>query len=130
MAGELGHIALILALMVALVQGILPLVGAARRIQPWIALAPSDAFGQALLVAFAFGCLMYGHITSDFSIVNVAENSNTLKPMLYKVTGLWGNHEGSLLLWILNLRLFGSDEIGRANVLNPRDNEYTLCRIL
>jgi cytochrome c-type biogenesis protein CcmF len=108
MTGELGQIALILALMVALVQGTLPLVGAARRIPSWVALAPSAAFGQALLVAFAFGCLMYGHITSDFSIANVAENSNTLKPMLYKVTGLWGNHEGSLLLWILILSLFGA----------------------
>ncbi|WP_341703134.1 cytochrome c biogenesis protein CcsA, partial [Ferrovibrio sp.] len=108
MAGELGHIALILALALALVQGVLPVIGAARGIPGWIALAPGAAFGQAALVAFAFGCLTYAYVTSDFSVLNVAENSHTLKPLLYKISGVWGNHEGSLLLWILILSIFGA----------------------
>ncbi len=108
MIAEYGHIALILALCLALVQGILPLIGAARGIDSWIALAPQAALGQAVLVAFAFGCLTYAYVTSDFSVLNVAENSHTLKPMLYKISGVWGNHEGSLLLWILILVIFGA----------------------
>lgn len=108
MIAEYGHIALILALCLALVQGILPLIGAARGIDSWIALAPQAALGQAALVAFAFGCLTYAYVTSDFSVLNVAENSHTLKPMLYKISGVWGNHEGSLLLWILILVIFGA----------------------
>jgi len=108
MIPELGHIALILALTLALVQGVLPLIGAARGIVGWMAVAPMAAMGQALLVAFAFGCLTYAYVTSDFSVLNVAENSHRLKPMLYKVTGVWGNHEGSLLLWLLILTVFGA----------------------
>ncbi|MCW0235898.1 MAG: heme lyase CcmF/NrfE family subunit [Ferrovibrio sp.] len=108
MIPELGHIALILALCLALVQGLLPLVGAARGIPGWIAVAPQAALGQAVLVAFAFGCMTYAYVTSDFSVLNVAENSHTLKPMLYKISGVWGNHEGSLLLWILILVVFGA----------------------
>ncbi|MFN4165567.1 MAG: heme lyase CcmF/NrfE family subunit [Ferrovibrio sp.] len=108
MIAEFGHIALILALCLALVQGILPLIGAARGIDGWIALGPQAALGQAVLVAFAFGCLTYAYVTSDFSVLNVAENSHTLKPMLYKISGVWGNHEGSLLLWILILVIFGA----------------------
>ncbi|MFN4312292.1 MAG: heme lyase CcmF/NrfE family subunit [Ferrovibrio sp.] len=108
MIAELGHIALILALCLALLQGILPLVGAARGIDGWIAMGPQAALGQAVLVAFAFGCLTYAYVTSDFSVLNVAENSHTLKPMLYKISGVWGNHEGSLLLWILILVVFGA----------------------
>lgn len=108
MIPELGHIALILALCLALVQGVLPLVGAARGMPGWIALGPQAALGQAVLVSFAFGCLTYAYVTSDFSVLNVTENSHTLKPMLYKVSGVWGNHEGSLLLWILILVIFGA----------------------
>src|SRR5690606_35895922 len=108
MIPELGHIALILALTLALVQGVLPLIGAARGIVGWMAVAPMAAMGQALLVVFAFGCLTYAYVTSDFSVLNVAENSHRLKPMLYKVTGVWGNHEGSLLLWLLILTVFGA----------------------
>lgn len=108
MIPELGHIALILALCLALVQGVLPLAGAARGMPGWIALGPQAALGQAVLVAFAFGCLTYAYVTSDFSVLNVAENSHTLKPMLYKFSGVWGNHEGSLLLWILILVIFGA----------------------
>ena len=108
MIAEFGHFALILALALAVAQGSLPLIGAQRGIAPWIALAPAAAFGQAVMTAFAFGCLTYAYVTSDFSVLNVAQNSHSLKPMLYKVSGVWGNHEGSLLLWQLILAVFGA----------------------
>jgi cytochrome c-type biogenesis protein CcmF len=105
---ELGHFALILALMVALVQGTLPLIGAARGNGPWMDLARTSAVAQFLLVALAFGCLMLAYVTSDFSVVNVVNNSHSSKPMLYKISGTWGNHEGSMLLWVLILTVFGA----------------------
>ena len=105
---ELGHFALILALSVALVQATLPLWGAHRRHAGLMALAGPAAVVQCLLVAFAFAALMQAFVTSDFSLKVVMENSHTLKPMLYKISGLWGNHEGSLLLWVLILALFGA----------------------
>ncbi len=108
MLGEVGQYALILALIVALVQSSLPLIGAERQYGPWIDLAAPAALAQFLLVALAFGCLMTAYVTSDFSIMNVAENSHTAKPLLYKISGVWGNHEGSLLLWMLILTLFGA----------------------
>jgi cytochrome c-type biogenesis protein CcmF len=104
---ELGHFALVLALLVALVQGILPLVGASVRSRPLMDLARPAALLQFGLVALAFGVFMHAHIVSDFSVRNVFENSNTAKPMLYKVTGVWGSHEGSMMLWVLMLTLFG-----------------------
>ena len=108
MIPEIGHLALVLALVVALVQGTLPLVGAQRRIPGWVAVAAPAALAQLALVAVAFLALTYAYLVSDFSVVNVAENSHTAKPLLYKVTGVWGNHEGSLLLWVLILTLFGA----------------------
>ena len=108
MINELGHFALILALMVALVQAILPLWGAQRKNGALMALAGPAALVQFALIAFAFLVLTRAFVLSDFSLSVVANNSHTLKPMLYKVTGVWGNHEGSLLLWILILSLFGA----------------------
>ena len=107
MSVEIGHFALILALFVALVQGSLPMVGAARNNCSWMALADHAALAQFLLVAIAFGCLMHAYIVSDFSVLNVASNSHSAKPLLYKVAGTWGNHEGSMLLWVLILVIFG-----------------------
>jgi len=104
---ELGHFALILGLVVALAQTILPLVGAARRSPVLMGFAPAAAQAQLLCVAVAFGALLHGYIVSDFSIENVAENSHTLKPLLYKLTGVWGNHEGSMILWVFVLAFFG-----------------------
>src|SRR3989441_6911878 len=69
--------------------------------------ARSTALAQLLFVAFSFAALVTLHVTSDFSVVNVFENSHSLKPLIYKVTGVWGNHEGSMLLWVLILALFG-----------------------
>jgi cytochrome c-type biogenesis protein CcmF len=104
---ELGHFALVLALLVALVQGTAPLLGASVRSRPLMDLARSAALLQFGLVALAFAVFMHAHIVSDFSVRNVFENSNTAKPMLYKVTGVWGSHEGSMMLWVLMLTLFG-----------------------
>src|SRR6266850_4335435 len=104
---EIGHFALILALLVAAVQGVVPLIGASTRSRPLMNLAPPAALLQFGLVALAFAVFMHAHIVSDFSVRNVFENSHTAKPMLYKVTGVWGSHEGSMMLWILMLTLFG-----------------------
>ena len=107
MIAELGHYALVLALGMALVQGTLPMLGAARRDPTLIGIAQPVACAQFLFVSVAFAALMHAYVTSDFSLKNVAENSHSLKPMLYKVSGTWGNHEGSLVLWVWILALFG-----------------------
>ena len=105
---ELGHFALILALAVAIVQSTLPFIGAAKRWAPWMAVAEPAAVAQFLLTGFAFAALTYGFVTSDFSLRLVTLNSHTAKPMLYKIAGVWGNHEGSLLLWVLILAAYGA----------------------
>jgi cytochrome c-type biogenesis protein CcmF len=103
MIPELGQLALSLALVVALVQGVLPLAGAARGDAAWMSVARPAAQAQALLVAFAFGCLVQAFVANDFSVQYVAMNSNTALPLRYRVAGAWGGHEGSLLLWCLML---------------------------
>ncbi len=105
---ELGHFALLLALLVAALQMVVPFWGAQRDWASWMAVGPPAAMVQAILLTFSFGALTYAFVTSDFSVRLVALNSHTLKPMLYKVTGVWGNHEGSMLLWCLILALFGA----------------------
>ncbi len=107
MIAEIGHFALCLALAVAMIQATVPLLGASRGNVRWMGLAGPASVVQAALVSVAFAALMHAFVTSDFSLLNVATNSHTAKPMLYKVAGVWGNHEGSLLLWILILALFG-----------------------
>ena len=108
MIPELGHFALTLALAVALAQSVIPIVGAARGNVLWMHSARVTATVQMVLVTLAFGALMYSYIVSDFTVLNVANNSNSLKPMIYKIAGTWGNHEGSLLLWTLILAIFGA----------------------
>ena len=108
MIAEAGHFALTLALFVAIVQATLPMIGAHRGNALWVSMDKPSAIAQLLLVTFAFGCLTYSHVVSDFSVLNVVQNSHSLKPMLYKVAGVWGNHEGSLMLWVFILALFGS----------------------
>ncbi len=105
---ETGHYALVLALALALVQSALPLWGALRRDPQLMAIAPPTAVMQFVLIAMAFGALTYAHVVSDFSLVNVVENSHSMKPLVYKISGVWGNHEGSMLLWVLILALFGA----------------------
>jgi cytochrome c-type biogenesis protein CcmF len=108
MTTELGHFALILAFMVSIFQMIVPLVGAHRGNSAWMAVADPAAATQFFLTAFSFAVLTWAFVTSDFSLNLVTANSHTDKPMLYKITGVWGNHEGSLLLWVLILTLFGA----------------------
>ena len=105
---EVGHYALILALALSLVQGTFPLIGAQLRYAPWIAMARPVAIVQFGFVAISFAALTHAYVVSDFSVLNVAMNSHSAKPLLYKVSGVWGNHEGSLLLWVLILTLFGA----------------------
>jgi len=104
---EIGHFALILALFVALTQAVIPLIGAARSSVTWMAIGKGAARVQFGLILLAFATLMWAYITSDFSVLNVAQNSHTDKPLIYKISGVWGNHEGSMLLWVLILALYG-----------------------
>ncbi len=103
MTPELGHFALILAFVVSLLQGVLPLVGAQRGQAQWIAMARPAAQTQFLLIAIAFACLAQSFLANDFSVTYVAQHSNTQLPTLYRFAAVWGGHEGSLLLWVLML---------------------------
>jgi cytochrome c-type biogenesis protein CcmF len=103
---ELGQVALLLALLVATLQALLPLAGAQRGIASWMAVARPAAYAQLLLVAAAFAILTHAFVTQDFSVQYVAENSNSLLPWYYRYTAVWGAHEGSLLLWALILALW------------------------
>jgi cytochrome c-type biogenesis protein CcmF len=105
---EIGHFALVLALAVALVQAALPPWGAHTRDVRFMQVGEPAAFAQLGLIALAFAALMYAYVTSDFSVENVAANSHSDKPLIYKISGVWGNHEGSMLLWVLILALFGA----------------------
>ena len=108
MTPELGHFSLALALALALVQSILPMWGAARGNRLWMRSAQATAFGQVIFVGLSFAALVRAFAVSDFTVLNVAENSNSLQPMLFKVAASWGSHEGSLLLWVLILTIFGA----------------------
>ncbi len=116
---ELGHFALILAFAVAIFQMVVPMLGAARGNAAWMATADPAASAQFILTAFSFAALTYAFVTSDFSLNLVVANSHTDKPLLYKITGVWGNHEGSLLLWVLILTLFGACAAWFGNGLPP-----------
>ncbi|MEM7267903.1 MAG: heme lyase CcmF/NrfE family subunit [Pseudomonadota bacterium] len=108
MIAELGHFAVIIAFVIALGQSTLPLIGAQKGWVDWMRLASPAALTQFAALVLAFGALTYSFVVSDFSVRLVATNSNSLMPMLYKVSGVWGNHEGSMLLWVLILALFGA----------------------
>src|SRR6516164_3495953 len=108
MAPEVGHFALILAMVLALVQGVVPLIPMRRSDPALLAFASHAALGQLTFLVIAFGCLTYAFVASDFSVAVVAANSHTAKPLLYKISGVWGNHEGSMLLWVLILAVFGA----------------------
>src|SRR6187402_3819197 len=106
MVPEIGQFALILALLLAVTQGVLPIAGAARGNAAWIALARPAAQGQFTFVAIAFGCLAWSFVSNDFSVANVATNSNSQLPIQYRLAATWGSHEGSLLLWVLMLNVW------------------------
>jgi cytochrome c-type biogenesis protein CcmF len=108
MIPELGQFALILALCLALAQSILPLIGAARGVESFMTLARPAAQGQFVFVTIAFGCLAYSFLNNDFSVLNVAQNSNSQLPAHYRFAATWGSHEGSLLLWSLMLALWSA----------------------
>lgn len=106
MIPEIGHFALILALIVALIQGVFPIIGATRGNVVWMGLAQPAARAQFLLVAVAFICLAYAFATMDYSVTYVASNSNSRLPLQYRIAAVWGGHEGSLLLWAVILSVW------------------------
>src|SRR4051812_39869963 len=103
MIHELGHFALMLAFALALLKASLPLLSTFWQRTPWIVLAKPAALGQFFFIVFSFLCLTYAFISNDFSVAYVAENSNTHLPLLYRISAVWGAHEGSLLLWVMIL---------------------------
>ncbi len=105
---EVGHFALVLGVVVALVQMIIPLWGAQIGNTRMMEVAKPAAIMQFLLLLIAFLALMYAYVVSDFSVLNVVQNSHSAKPLIYRIAGVWGNHEGSMLLWVLVLALFGA----------------------
>jgi cytochrome c-type biogenesis protein CcmF len=108
MIAEFGHYALVLALALALFEASVPMVGARKNDPVLMASAGPAALAQFCFVATAFAALTICYVRSDFSVLNVFENSHSAKPLVYKLSGLWGNHEGSMLLWVLILSLFGA----------------------
>jgi cytochrome c-type biogenesis protein CcmF len=127
MIPELGHYALVLALVMALAQASLPMVGAQRGIRPWMQLAKPAALAQFGFVAFSFLALMYSFASSDFSVAIVTQHSHSQQPLIYKLSGTWGNHEGSLLLWVLILTIFGALVALFGENLPPRLKARTLA---
>jgi cytochrome c-type biogenesis protein CcmF len=106
MIPELGHFALIVALCIATVQALVPLIGSFRDNTAWMGVARPAAAGQFVFVAIAFGCLAWSFVSNDFSVLNVASNSNSSLPVHYRFAATWGSHEGSLLLWVLMLTVW------------------------
>ncbi|KAA3629475.1 MAG: heme lyase CcmF/NrfE family subunit [Proteobacteria bacterium] len=129
MIPELGHFALVLALCLALIQGVVPLVGAAKGIPGWIALARPVAWGQFLFLALAFAALTYSFVTNDFSVAYAANNSNSGLPIQYRISAVWGGHEGSLLLWVLILAGWGAAVASLSRNL-PRDMVARVLAVL
>lgn len=119
MIPEIGHYALVLALLLAVLQSVLPLAGAVRRDTAWMEAGRMAAFAQIGAISIAFVALTYAHVVSDFTVLNVVNNSHSQKPMLYKVAGVWGNHEGSMLLWVFMLALFGAAVAGFGRNIPP-----------
>ena len=108
MIPEIGHFALILALSVAIIQGVFPLWGSLTGKQHWVAMAKPAAYGQLFFMVISFACLTYAFVVNDFSVKYVANNSNTQMPTMFRVSAVWGAHEGSLLLWSMILSGWGA----------------------
>jgi cytochrome c-type biogenesis protein CcmF len=106
MIPELGHFALIIGLCIAFVQALVPLAGTAMGVQRWIAMAVPAALAQLLFIGISYACLTWAFLVHDFSVLYAAQNSNTELPLIYRISGVWGAHEGSLLLWALVLSLW------------------------
>ncbi len=121
MTVEIGHFALVLALCAALTQTIIPAWGARTSNPDLMAVGRSAGLTRFALAAAAFAALVNAHLTSDFSVLNVAENSHSAAPTIYKISGVWGNHEGSMLLWVLILATFGADSVAERIGLNYKE---------
>jgi len=119
MIPELGHFALMLALCLALVQAVLPLLGAWRGRASWMAVARPAATGQFVFIALSYAALTYAFVANDFSVLYVAQNSNSELPLVYRISAVWGSHEGSLLLWVLILAGWTLAVAAFSRSLNP-----------
>jgi cytochrome c-type biogenesis protein CcmF len=126
MIPEIGQFALIIALSIALIQTLVPLAGASLGVQRWIALARPAALGQLLFVGISYACLTWAFLSHDFSVLYVAKNSNSALPLIYRISGVWGSHEGSLLLWALVLALW----TGAVAVFTPNVPSAMRARVL
>ena len=126
MIPELGHMALILALAMAISQSVLPLIGAQRGNAAWMSLARPSARGQFIFVLIAYGCLTYSFVNNDFTVLLAAEHSNSSLPLIYRYTAVWGNHEGSILLWSLIL----SGWTFAVSIYSKRLDDVTVARVL
>ena len=126
MIPELGHVALILALVMAIIQAFFPVIGAALGKQSWVAVAKPAARGQLLFLTVSFIVLTYAFIVHDFSVAYVAHNSNTSLPLIYRISGVWGAHEGSLLLWALVLAIWA----GAVSYFSRSIPEIMVARVL
>ncbi len=126
MIAEIGQFCLIIALFMAIIQGVLPLIGAHRSISGWVAVARPSAYAQLLFMLISYSCLTYAFLVHDFSVAYVANNSNTALPTLYLVSGVWGAHEGSLLLWALTLSIW----TGLLAFFSKSIPETTVARVL
>jgi cytochrome c-type biogenesis protein CcmF len=124
---EVGHFALALALGLSVIQMVVPFWGARTNDPVLMGVGAPAAVGVFALVLFSFGVLTYAYVTSDFSVMNVYANSHSQKPMIYKVTGVWGNHEGSMLLWIVILALFGALVAVARNAVPPKLRANTIA---
>lgn len=129
MIPEIGHFALVIALLFAVVQSVVPLAGAALRRPLWMAYARPMAAGQFLFVAIAYAALTASYMLDDFSVLNVANNSNSMLPWYYKFSAVWGNHEGSVLLWSLMLAGWGYFAVRYSHEL-PRDMVARVISVL
>jgi cytochrome c-type biogenesis protein CcmF len=126
MIPEIGHVALILALTMALAQSVLPLIGAQTGNAAWMSLARPSARGQFVFMAIAYGCLTYAFVNNDFSVALAAMHSNSTLPLVYRYTAVWGNHEGSILLWALIL----SGWTLAVSIFSKQLDEPTVARVL
>ncbi len=126
MIPELGQFSLILSLCMTIVQSILPLAGATWRINGWINVARPSAYGQLFFMGLSYACLTYSFLVHDFSVAYVANNSNTALPTIYLISGVWGAHEGSLLLWALTLSIW----TGCVAAFSQNIPQITVARIL
>ena len=126
MIPEIGQFALIIALCIAVTQAVVPLAGTGLGIQRWVALAVPSALAQLLFVAIAYGCLTWAFLSHDFSVMYVAQNSNSKLPLIYLISGVWGGHEGSLLLWSLVLAVW----TGAVAIFTPNVPRVMRARVL